>query len=324
MKNPIENKIHEWSKLRAEFREINQKVIYLERRLFYNYIPTQPPNPDFFYRLKKWLENLSDEEDQKILFELIPELFFVSEKEFDSLYRTAYNIEIYRWIIDMINLKFYENDLERKINDAVLNTWFCAATDSFRINDFFKINNIPSKFNFRPDWHTLSSLGDIKKIQDYVSQKNINRIVLLDDFIGSGDQLSSTLDHICSNFPLIQVLFVSLISCPTAIINFDRIQKKHSNLTVRHVIVIDEIFFIKELPITGETILQSKIRELVNRVYTITTNGQPIGPKPYHPLGFKKTGALIVMNINTPDNTLPAIHWESATWYPLFKRVSRL
>ena len=45
--------------------------------------------------------------------------------------------------------------------------------------------------------------------------------------------------------------------------------------------------------------------------------------KPYTPFGYKRTGGLVVMHSNTPDNSLPVIHHESDTWAPIFKRHSR-
>ena len=53
----------------------------------------------------------------------------------------------------------------------------------------------------------------------------------------------------------------------------------------------------------------------------------PGGAKPYSPFGFPHhapTGGMVVMQGNTPDNSLPLIHWRSSKWCPIFPRHSRV
>ena len=45
---------------------------------------------------------------------------------------------------------------------------------------------------------------------------------------------------------------------------------------------------------------------------------------PYGPFGWRRTGGLIVLHTNTPNNTIPLIHNNSRTWKPLFKRHKRI
>jgi hypothetical protein len=325
LKNPLENKTNEWARTDEEFREINLRINHLAKRLFLDYLPCLPPAPDFFVRLKKWIENVKQDNDQKLLFQIVPEIFFVGPAEFNSLYRTAYNVEVSKWLIDAIDLKFNDADAEKKLEDAAIYTWFCAATDSFIINDFFKINSIPSQYNIRPDWHTLTVLGDVSGIKNYVTVNKIERIVILEDFVGSGSQIKDRIEFICDTLPDVNILFVALIICPKGVDNFSKLSTKYPKLTIKYIIKLDESLFIAEDVVTGETELFTNTREMVARLYPITTDGKTSPRvKPYYPLGYKKTGALIVLCTNTPDNTLPVIHWESRTWYPLFKRITRV
>jgi len=325
LKNSVEEKVNNWSKKDETFRELNHKIIHLEKRLYYDYMPCQPPEPQFFYRLKKWLENSTSEDDQKLLFQLIPELFYIGAAEFASLYRAAYNVEVARWLIDVLGIKFTDANISKVLSDAAEETWFCAATDSFRINDFFKINRIPSKYDLRPDWHSLTQLGDLTSIKTYIVAQGISRVVMLEDFVGSGSQVVSRIEYLCNNFPGIDVLIVSLITCPTGVIEFEKLIAKYPNLTIRHVVKVPESVFIPFTPKAGELAIHSETREMATRLYSKTTDGKTASTqKPYYPLGYKKTGALVVLHTNTPDNTLPLIHWQSSTWYPLFKRITRL
>jgi hypothetical protein len=67
-------------------------------------------------------------------------------------------------------------------------TWFCPITDSFKINEFVHINNINNSINYRPDWQSLVELGDTTKVANLILKNNIERIVLLEDFIATGSQ----------------------------------------------------------------------------------------------------------------------------------------
>jgi hypothetical protein len=325
LKNPLEEKVNEWSKTDNSIREINHKIIHLEKRLFCDYLPCQPPSPQFFIRLKKWIENVSSKDDEKILFQMIPEIFYVGSVEFDSLYRTAYNSEVAKWLIECLGLKCDDPNAEINLKNAAAETWFCAATDSFRINDFFKINNVPCRYDFRPDWHSLTKLGDISTIQQYVKGHGIQRVVILEDFVGSGSQVEGAIKFLCSTLPDTDVLVISLISCPNGITNFANLRAIFPRLAVKHIVELKESMFIADTHHPDEIEFHTKTREMVIRLYPITTDGKtsPL-KKPYTPLGYKKTGALVVLYSNTPDNTLPVIHWESKKWYPLFKRITRV
>jgi hypothetical protein len=325
LKNPVEKKVNEWAKKDNAFREINLRIIHLAKWLYGDYLPCQPPEPQFFVRLKKWLENTANDEDQKLLFQLVPEIFFIGEKEFQSLYRTAYNVEISRWIIDQVGLNFSSPSAESDLKKAIAETWFCAATDSFKINDFFKINNVPSKYNIRPDWHALTELDQGIGIVNYVKKHSIKRIVMLEDFVGSGSQVKSRIEYLCQTLPSVSVLVISLITCPDGVISFSGLIPQYSNLSIRHILQLAGPIFVAKAAHAKEPEFHAKIREMVTRLYPITTNGNTNpGNKPYYPLGYNKTGSLVVLYSNTPDNTLPIIHWQSDTWMPLFKRITRI
>lgn len=320
----IENKVNEWALLDPNIRDVNQRVLHLEKRLYRNYIPCKYFDPDFFIRLKQWLGNIVSSEDQKTMFEIIPHLFYVGEEEIDSLYRSAYNIEVARWLIDILHVDIESTSNETVLKTAVGETWFCPVTDSFSINDFIKVNNIPSQYDYRPDWHSLEEMGDPKLIGEYVKKNNIQRIVLLEDFVGSGSQVESKIKFATTCLPNVDILFISLITCPNGIVNLNLLQSTFTNLTVRHIVQMPPVSFIDEVFNINEIESHTKTRELVNRIYLQITDGIPAGPKPYHPLGYKKTGGLIILNTNVPDNTLPLIHHKSETWVPLFKRITRV
>jgi len=325
MNDFIEKRVTEWALSDSDIREVNFRIIHLEKRLFNGYVPCKYNDSDFFIRLKNWLGNITDTNDQKTLFEIIPNFFYVGDEEINSLYRSAYNIEIARWLINVVPINFRDTNNEAILNQAVIDTWFCPITDSFSINDFFKINNIPSRFDLRPDWHSLTELANPSAISNYVTNNNIKRIVMLEDFVGSGSQVASRITFACSCLPKVEILCISLITCPVGVTTLNALANKFGNLTVKHIIEIPAEYLISKAISTDEQIIYTKIRELADRSYLTVTDGISPGPKkPYYPLGYKETGGLIILNTNVPDNSLPLIHHTSNTWAPLFKRITRV
>nr|NJM02338.1 hypothetical protein [Desulfobacula sp.] len=124
---------------------------------------------------------------------------------------------------------------------------------------------------------------------------------------------------------IVSILVVPLIICPKG---FDRIKniEKSCNVTFSPVLSLNKNNFISKNPTSGEKSSLTELRNLVFDKYLLVSGGKSaqLGVKPYGPLGYNDTGGMIVMYTNTPDNTLPIIHWWSETWEPLFPRHSRV
>lgn len=327
MANRIEELVRAWGD--PEINEINRRLSDLEKRLYYTYEPSLPPNPDFHARLGKWLDNLgvADDESQKTLFRLAAEIFYVGPSEFLELYRCAYHGPIARWLIDQENIDLLDPSASDKLQQAVMETWFCPISDSMKINSFYHVNNIPGKVDYRPDWRSLAQFGDTSKIQNYCNGK-FKRLVLLEDFVGGGSQMRKAVDYASKFGPYLETLVVPLIICPKGMKAAAELENNHaSTIRFEPIVTVPEAAFLTETPSSGEPQLHTELRVFAIDTYSRVSDGQQIGPKPYHPLGFPPkdpTGGLIVMYTNTPDNTLPLIHWPSRTWQPLFPRHSRV
>lgn len=306
--------------------DIYHKMLFLSAHHFHDYEPTSGPHPDFLARLENWIKNVDTDTGKKTLFKLFPFLFYVGKKEMDNLYRIAYNQIVARWLVEKIKISFDDPTPEKKLKNAVGETAFFPITDSMRINQFFNINSIPAKQGIRPDWRTLERLGDPEKIEKFISKSNIKRIVLMEDFVGSGTQVKKALIFATSLLHTLPILFVPLIICPKGVALAKKIEKNHKNLTVRPVLELHPSNFIFENQVSNENEEFSEIRNFLVRQYTLTSGGtlpNRTEKAPYGPFGFEKTGGFVVLNTNTPDNTLPVIHWKSSTWNPLFPRHSR-
>lgn len=330
MNNVVEKWVNEWSIQENDdiFRTINSQVNFFSQELFHDYQPVQGLGLNFRNRLEKWLLNISNEEDRKILFKMLPHLFYIGNKEFNTLYRVAYNELIASWLIDIDKIMF-DNFNEAKIllNQSIKNCWICPVTDSLNINSFFHINNIPGNGwnEWRPQWYTIDRGNNLwKTYYNYIMENDIKKLIIMEDFVGSGSQIEGVAQFVMDQGLDIDVLLLPLINCPVGVERFKQLENRYNRLTYKSVIEPSEICFINKTPVINEPKDFDQIRDMIQRVYNKTSCGVPEGnKKPYSPFGFRNTGGLIVMFSNTPDNTIPSIHWKSNSWNPIFPRHSR-
>lgn len=337
MKSYMERKVSAWAAQAQNandsdaIKETNLKIHFLANHLYAEYEPTlMGMFPAFIDRMDNWLQCVSSEDEQLSMFQLVPQIFYVGKDELNTLYRVAYNTHVTRWVINDIGLKFEDGDIDKKLNDAMIDTWFCPITDSLRINAFYHLNNVPGRYNHRPDWKSLHRFGCPQRIIDYIQSKNVKRIVLLEDFIGSGSQakpvmdLLSTLELLNLSIP---VLVCPILVCPAGL-DFLRKNSKYKNIAFSPVIELSEANFIPENAGTTEDELCKKVRKLAIDSYEIVSGVKDTKlnreQPPYGPFGFGDLGALVVMNNNTPDNVLPLIHHSYVTWQALFPRHCRV
>ena len=188
-----------------------------------------------------------------------------------------------------------------------------------RINAFYHLNHISGR-DFRPDWRSLRQFGSEDKIRRYLTDQGIDRIVLLEDFIGSGDQMKKAVEFaVTFGMP---VLVVPRVICPIGAQVGPLLSSQNPTVTFSPVISLQEAAFITAVARPNEEPLFDELRLIAIDMF----NGLPADEQVdvYTAFGFRGTGSLVVMYTNCPDNTLPLVHHNSAAWKPLFPRASRL
>ncbi|NOS99819.1 MAG: hypothetical protein HOP29_04250 [Phycisphaerales bacterium] len=312
------------------FNQIHERIVFLQHVHYDQYLPTQSPRhqTDFEQRLESWLDNLSREADRQILLELVPQTIFFGRDEFSSLYQAAIRGPVTRWIIELNQLDFMAEDFNTRLTTEVsTHTWYCAISDSMPMSDFCHVNNLGG-IQYRPDFRALSELGDPTKILNFMKQRSVplKRLVLLEDFIGSGSQLEDAkpvADHLLANN--VPILLVPLIICPDGVTAARNLFGSSQHFRFDPVLPLQDDIFINALSTTSPDSLADRVKELARRCHSQVV-GDNAGAPCYGPFGFPSpngTGATVVLYSNTPDNTLPLIHHRSDTWRPLFQRSSR-
>jgi hypothetical protein len=267
----------------------------------------------------QWLHNVAAEKDQQDLFRLLSQLFFIGRSEFESLCRAAHNGPVLRWLVEQLNVDIAASDATASLAAGIGETWFCPITDSMRINSYLKVNQLEGR-SHQPDWRSLRKFGDSGKLKDFMAANKIRRIVLLEDFVGSGTQMRSAVTFAANLDPNLQILACPLIICPDGDAEGNVLCNRFPNVTFDPVLKIAPSMLIKLEAQPKEPPLYAAIRALTQRVRDrLSTPGRD--EESYH--GYKKTGAVFAMYSNCPNNSLPILRDRTTDWSPLFPRIKR-
>ena len=294
-------------------------VQYLGRIAFDDYEPSQVER--FEERLDRWLHNVTAEKDRQTLFLLLNYLFYIGRPEFESLCRTAYHGHVVRWLIEQLDVDLTDPNGMKNIEDAISSTWFCPITDSMRINWFLKANGIVGH-SHRPDWRSLRKFGEPGKIKRFLNDNCIQRVVLLEDFVGSGTQIRSAVEFASRTLPDIPILALPLVACPAGDDVGCQLAAQYANVDYEAVMLVPPDTLIKPDAQPDEPPFYRCVRQLILRFRSKLS--QPASDEEsqrYH--GYKGTGAVTVMYSNCPNNTLPIIYDETRGWRALFPRIGR-
>lgn len=312
---------------RVLYQSLVKEIRFHTSARFWQYAPTYSCAPDFTDRLTLWLTNpVVTSDGVKTMLNLVPHIQFVDRDDMLSLYRAAFTGPITRWLMDELRIGFSTNqvELDTSIKNGTETTWFCPVTDSMDIAQFHHINRIQGK-SHRPTWRTLREFGSVDKIKSYMSTEGFKRLVLLEDFVGSGVQSRGPIRFVIDNLcPSISVLFVPLIITERGCNVLKRLRRRSNAFQIDPVFVVPGHVNLSVEEQEFEPPLYPRLRELVEQ--TFDSVRQPLPPEVevlQHSLGFNKLGAMVVLFSNCPNNTLPLIWHDSPEWAALFPRVSR-
>jgi len=273
---------------------------------------------EFLDRVDRWLDGFPDDKTRWTAFCSIQYLFFAGQNEFDEMYRYAAENILKPWLVDVGNIDIFDSQHSKSLDDELGACWLCPVTDSLRINGFLHVTRIKGT-GIRPDWKSLSLLGAEDRIRAYVEKKKIKRLVLIEDFVGSGRQIDSVLSFATKVFAG-QILVVPLIVCADG----DRLLSERAavvpdgRVTYRPVVVISDQCLVGQDATPGEPELFKLLRVALSagyrRIKRKTEGGE---------FGYGLTGSLVVLYSNCPNNTPPVYHSSSKSWSPLFPRSNR-
>lgn len=348
-RDPILSMVSEWQKTAdrdtsVRLSRIQDNLKFLERIKFTPYVPclySRQHSVSFADRLYQWLTNPNlSSEQQRDLFEFAHQISFFSFDDFTAMFQSAFAGPISRWCMTRAAIKLDQPDWSSRVKTTLFDTtWFCPITDSLLISVFHHVNEIQGK-DRKPAFRELMHFGDQNadpinnKIQKHIRAKRYERIVLLEDFVGTAEQSFKTVEWAVRTLSL-PVLFCPMVIAPEGADNFRALketldQERISNPTLPHfdlspVFELSDDCFVQTSSVQPDSLLD-RIRKLAEDIHNrLSQNQQECkeGALGYWNSNSPQKGSTVVMFSNTPNNSLPLLHHGADTWKPLFPRVAR-
>ena len=274
-----------------------------------------------------WLDNFKEEEKIHAMFLLSKFMYFDNEtirelmqRVYEDLYRRPIIFEIRRG-------KFLTKDegvIEEEFKKRLERTRFLSignpSESSAHLLYFFRQENRLERNLFinAHQLYTHTAEGDLLIAKTVV--EGIDRIVVLDDFCGSGSQATAFDEEFVVNLkkdkPEIKIDYFSLFAIEKGL---NKIRDLHYN-RAEAVYVLDDTYkcFSKDSRFfsTKEIEIKKNCKSICNKY------GRKLESR--FPFGYKNGQMLLGFHHNTPNNSLPIFWSENKSWNPIFKRFVKL
>lgn len=263
-------------------------------------------------KIRQWLDQFDDVFDQRLMFKLLQNFKLYTEIEIREKMETLFSLvkkEIRK------RDKYNVIDSHKKKREDILVTYLDSSPakgGSYFAKLFANANNIYSGNASEPNLIE-------KRIREL---RNLNAILIIDDFIGSGNNVIESIDIFFTPEFCILIKERKLVVVFGIITGYseakEKIEKKISELYIDStVLIIDllnesdkcfsDVSTVYTLPID-----KKKAKEICKK------KGELLEPK--YPLGYFDCQSLIAFPMNCPNNTLPVFWKKTEQWIPLFER----
>ena len=275
----------------------------------------------------KWLSNFKEGYERlNAMFLLSKFMYFYNETIRElmiRIYEDLYKRPIVYGIREQNEGTREENIIETAFKEALSKTRFLSignpSESSAHLLYFFRQENYLSRELFISPHELFTHIKEGDDIHAELNTKGIDRIVLLDDFCGSGKQATTFhnqfVKYIKDKDPNIVISYYALFAIEDGL---KKVQELSFN-QAEAVFVLDESYKcfsdVSRFFIDDDVDLKEPCKEMSERY------GKKISS---NPLGYKDCQMLIGFHHNTPNNTLPIFWQEKNGWNPIFKRFVKI
>src|SRR5205807_3580729 len=92
------------------------------------------------------------------------------------------------------------------------------------------VNNIEGA-DLRPDWRTLATFAEPQRVKAYMDTNRLQRVVLLEDFVGTGTQMTTSVNFASTIPGAPSVLVLPLITAPGGVAVGSALSSSFSNIS---------------------------------------------------------------------------------------------
>lgn len=255
--------------------------------------------------VRVWLEQFDSLDDQRLMFRLLSKVRLYDDHTVRTKMREAFGI-VTR------NMRTVIQSRARVRRDILVSSLdLSAAKSGLTYCRLFASENQIFAESVLP----LESLK-----QRFSDNHNVQRLVLIDDFSGSGqtliDGLKKNLDLLWQANKLgIHIILITMVGFDQARVKIEHFI--HNSGLEGDVYFCDELgseikAFSEESTVFPDPHERDRARQVAE------TKGVMLERK--HPLGYADTQALVVFSQSCPNNTLPILWSRSSAWSPMFPR----
>lgn len=262
--------------------------------------------------IRKWISQFDDIIDQRIIFKILQNFKLYTELDIRQCFKTLYTSVKKEF---KANNKVRILDSQKKKRDDIIVSYLDnspAKGGSYFIKLFADENSIYFENACTPN-----------NLEKRISEKNnINILLIIDDFIGSGGTMIKNIDNyftedFCKS--LNEKKIITIFGAVTGYLEAkEKIQQKIDDLKITaKVLIIDVLNESDKCFCTSSTIFANNAER--KRAESICKyQGGILEPKA--PLGFSDCQSLIAFPLNCPNNTLPIFWKKTEQWMPIFER----
>lgn len=288
----------------------------------------------------EWLEQfdgqvLAEEEEKKYMLTALSKFMFFShdmiKEMLIALYRDHFKSPLIQLIRrnhdDTLDFKLLNSKLDEELQKTrFIGVGKPAESGTHLLYTFRQVNDLQNKIlsDINSSFERESNNGISKWV---VKDKNVERYIFFDDFVGGGTQVKRNLLKILYDLkndnPELEIKFLSIFSTSSgmSLLNEDDLFSGNASCLFE----LDDTY----KSCFSETRYFKKLKDFdVDKFKKIVEHyGKIIYPD--HPLGYSNCELLIGFHHNVPNNTLP-IFWKSdfveplnKSWFPIFKRFEK-
>ena len=348
------------SAMEWDTEDIKNDLIYLQTMAKFKYVSYQNyyPGRKFIESLALWVNQFQKKDRKLALDFIIDKLIFFSNEQIFQFISVSYPMFVQTYILNnfkLNNIVFKYNkvneSLEYKI--AKRKILFLGLSDGSKIEVFRRINNLDNEQVFVTYDLSESKIKDLKqdlyecKIDgEEIKEEYFNSIYLIDDFSASGlsflryDEKSNTfkgkiqkilkiiLDNSLVDPKKVNdiniILYISTEKAKSNIIqNFSKLkeidkfyEKINLHLNVVQMIPNESIYSLNSNKTFIEFLEKESNSDWLTKHSEVGSTKNPF-------LGFDECGLPVVLNHNTPNNSLPIIWFGGKNKQAVFDRISR-
>jgi hypothetical protein len=258
-------------------------------------------------RIKAWLNQFVDYPNQRLAFKLLQNIRYYGNSAIRLKLHEAHAIVTRGILTKLEQGKRKRGDILVSYHDHIAKSG-CTYANLYADENGIYIENIIEK----------GKIGE--KIENF-KKNDIQALVFIDDFIGTGNSAKEYLSEIYNTHRIsietskIKVFFIAIAGYVVGKENIDREMEKIGFDIKIH--ICDPLTDVDQAFNPMSTIFQSEKDRLAIQNLSITW-GTKLEPR--QPLGYGGCQSLVVFENSCPNNTLPIFWSEDYSWYPLFKR----